>query len=280
MTKLYAMKITVFFSFIFVLFSLVVANEQPLVLFTNTSVTEDGKVRIHLTLKNSGQRTLYEIQPMIHFHHTMAMMSRIVQLEPGQKITLENNEHPQVLRSGRYPLVIMSQYKTNSRMKPHTQIHTDSFFFREQVDSAIDGKITATLNGDESLLEILLKNNSDSFKNIRLMLLLPPGLMTEELGQMMGFTIRGGQEKNIKVAVKRKEGSPSSIYPIHLLIEYGEMLKHYTGNIGGEIDFRSMRERTAIIPALSAIIILACFLLFRSHWKKRKTESSINNTVY
>jgi len=281
--KLYVIKkavcsFAVIFIFLFV--SLAVAREQPIVLSTNTLVTEDGKVRIHLTLNNSGQRTLYEIQPMIHFHHTAAMVSKIVQLEPGQKIMLENNDHPPVLRSGRYPLVIMTQYKTNSRMESHTQIHTDSFYFREQVESAIDGKISATLNGDESTLKILLKNNSDSFKNIRLMLLLPPGLMADELGQMMGLTIRGGQEKNIRVAVKRQEGSPAIIYPIHLLIEYGEMLNHYTGDISGEIDFRSMRERTAIIPALSAIIILACFLLFRSHWKKRKTEPSINNTVY
>ena len=200
MARLYAMKKTIcFFSFILVFVSLAVAKEQPLVLSTNTLVTEDGKVRIHLTLNNSGQRTLYEILPMIHFHHTMAMVSKIVQLEPGQKIMLENNDHPPVLRSGRYPLVIMTQYKTNSRMESHTQIHTDSFYFREQVESAIDGKISATLNGDESTLKILLKNNSASFKNIRLMLLLPPGLMADELGQMMGLTIRGGQEKNIEV---------------------------------------------------------------------------------
>ena len=243
--KLYVIKKTIcFFAAIFTLLfvSLAVAREQPLSLSTNTLVAEDGKVRIHLTLKNSGQRTLYEIQPMIHFHHTAAMVSKIVQLEPGQKIMLENNDHPPVLRSGRYPLIIMTQYKTNSRMESHTQIHTDSFYFREQVESAIDGKISATLNGDESTLKILLKNNSDSFKNIRLMLLLPPGLMADELGQMMGLTIRGGQEKNIRVAVKRQEGGPAIIYPIHLLIEYGEMLNHYTGDISGEIDFRSILE--------------------------------------
>ena len=270
--KLYVIKKAVCsFAVIFILLfvSLAVAREQLLALSTNTLVTEDGKVRIHLTLNNSGQRTLYEIQPMIHFHHTTAMVSKIVQLEPGQKIMLENNDHPPVLRSGRYPLVIMTQYKTNSRMESHTQIHIDSFYFREQVESAIDGKISATLNGDESTLKILLKNNSDSFKNIRLMLLLPPGLMADELGQMMGLTIRGGQEKNIRVAVKRQEGSPAIIYPIHLLIEYGEMLNHYTGDISGEIDFRSIQERSAIVPGLGAIVFLACALLLRSYMKKR-----------
>lgn len=262
--------------FIFSFVSLAMAKEQPLVLSTNTSVTEDGRVQIYITVKNIGRKTLYDVQPMIHFHHTMAMMPKIAKLEPHQKITLENGNHPPVLRSGRYPLVIMTQHKENSRMESHTHIHTDSFYFREQVESAIDGKIKSFVNGDESLLDIFLKNNSASFKNIRLMLLLPPGLMADGLGQMMGLTIRGGQEKNIKVAIKRKEGSAAEIYPIHLLIEYGEMLNHYTGDVSGEIDFRSIHERIAIIPALGAILALGCFLLFRSYKKKKNQPYLLN----
>ena len=253
---------------------LVLADDRQLVIATNTLVTEEGKVRIHLTLQNSGQEVLYDVQPMIHFHHTMAMMSKIVQLEPGQKVMLENDDHPLVLISGRYPLVIMTQYKTDLNVEPYTQIHTDSFYFREQVESAIEGKISTTLNGDESLLDIFLKNNSTSFKNIRLMLLLPPGLVADELAQMMGLTIRGGQEKNIKVTVKRKKGSPAIIYPVHLLVEYGEMLNHYTGDISGEVDFRSIQERTAIIPALAALSLLAGILLLRSYFRTR------NNSIF
>ena len=158
-------------------------------------------------------------------------------------------------------------------MKPYTHIHTGSFYFREQVESAIDGKIITTLNGDESLLDISLKNNSTSFKNIRLMLLLSPGLVADELAQMMGVTIRGGQEKNIKVAVKRKKGSPAVIYPVHLLVEYGEMLNHYTGDISGEVDFRSIQERTAIIPALGAILFLIGAILLRSYFRTKNNST-------
>ncbi len=273
--NLFVMKVTVFF-WLFILslsfVSLAETKEQLLVLSTNTLVTEDGNVRIHLTLKNNGKTVLYNVQPMIHFHHTMAMLSKIVQIEPGQKITLENADHPPVLRSGRYPLVIMAKYMTDERTGPITQIHTDSFYFREQVESVIDGKINVTLDGDESLLEIFLKNNSASFKNIRLMLLLPPDLKTDELSQMMALTIRGGQEKKIEVAVKRKQGSAATIYPVYLLVEYAEMLNHYTGDISSEIDFRSARERAAIIPALGAMIVLSCFLFFLSYRKKRKTS--------
>ena len=259
--------------FIFNFIPLVFAGSQQLIITTNTLVTEEGKVRIHLTLHNDGQRMLYDVQPMVHFHHTMAMMSKIKELEPGRKVMLENDDHPPVLRSGRYPLIIMTQYKADLHMNPYTHIHTDSFYFREQVESAIDGKIITTLNGDESLLDISLKNNSTSFKNIRLMLLLSPGLVADELAQMMGVTIRGGQEKNIKVSVKRKKGSPAIIYPVHLLVEYGEMMNHYTGDISGEVDFRSIQERTAIIPALGAILVLIGALLLRSYFRTKNNST-------
>lgn len=262
-------KIFFLILFVFNFVPLVLAGDQPLVITTDTLVTKEGKVRIHLILKNNGKRILYDVQPMIHFHHTMAMMPKIAELKPGQKIMFQNDDHPPVLRSGRYPIVIMTQYKNNLKMKRLTSIHTDSFYFREQVESAIVGKINMTLNGDESLLDIFLKNNSTSFKNIRLMLLLPPGLVADELAQMMGLTIRGGQEKNIKVAVKRENGSPDIVYPVHLLVEYGEMLNHYTSDISGEIDFRSIWERTAIVPALSAVVIFIALLLLRSFFKTK-----------
>jgi len=262
-------KIFFLILFVFNFVPLVLAGDQPLVITTDTLVTKEGKVRIHLILKNNGKRILYDVQPMIHFHHTMAMMPKIAELKPGQKIMFQNDDHPPVLRSGRYPIVIMTQYKNNFKMKRLTSIHTDSFYFREQVESAIVGKINMTLNGDESLLNIFLKNNSTSFKNIRLMLLLPPGLVADELAQMMGLTIRGGQEKNIKVVVKRENGSPDIVYPVHLLVEYGEMLNHYTSDISGEIDFRSIWERTAIVPALSAVVIFIALLLLRSFFKTK-----------
>ena len=262
-------KIFFLILFVFNFVPLVLAGDQPLVITTDTLVTKEGKVRIHLILKNNGKRILYDVQPMIHFHHTMAMMPKIAELKPGQKIMFQNDDHPPVLRSGRYPIVIMTQYKNNFKMKRLTSIHTDSFYFREQVESAIVGKINMTLNGDESLLDIFLKNNSTSFKNIRLMLLLSPGLVADELAQMMGLTIRGGQEKNIKVAVKRENGSPDIVYPVHLLVEYGEMLNHYTSDISGEIDFRSIWERTAIVPALSAVVIFIALLLLRSFFKTK-----------
>jgi hypothetical protein len=70
-----------------------------------------------------------------------------------------------------------------------------------------------------------------------MMLLLPPDLETEEFSGMMGFTLRGGEEKNFTVRVFRRENNGQDRFPVHLMIEYGEMLKHYSRQINGTIRF-------------------------------------------
>ena len=77
---------------------------QPLQVFVNSDVGENGQVGLALTMKNAGSKPIFHIQPMFHFHHSMSMMTAIQELGPGQSITLENDKHPPVLRIGRYPI--------------------------------------------------------------------------------------------------------------------------------------------------------------------------------
>lgn len=245
------------------------AKESPLSISTQSQVEESGSVNIILTLKNLSTKPLFHVQPMIHFHHSQSMMTKIYRLEPGQHITLENSEHPPVLRSGRYPLIVMASYKESSKAESSfSRIHTDSFFFREPVVSVIDGKIGASVTSGGSFLRVLLKNKSASLKNIRLMLLLPPGLIAEKFKGMMGLTMRGGEEKYFEVPVRRLEGSPEGNYPVHLTIEYGEMLKHYTGEVRGEIQFDPIWNSAKLLPhySIMAVMALALLLYYRRKW--------------
>ena len=240
---------------------------SPLKLTTQALVDDDGRVRVRLMVKNNGRKPLYDVHPMFHFHHNMVMMKKIARLDPRQRVTLENTNHPPVLRTGRYPLVVMAEYKTGGKDGvPLTQIHTDSFYFREPVKSVVDGEIRTTLQEDGSLLKIFLRNNSPSLKNVRLMLLLPPGLVADKFKGMMGFTIRGGEEKSFDVPVHRSVESTRTVYPVHLMIEYGEMLNHYTSEIGGEVDFRPAWDRVgldALLFTTTGILALLVWYIYR-----------------
>ena len=106
------------------------AQAKPLDVFIQNQVDDAGNVKLLLTLKNSGSRTVYHVRPMFHFHHSMSMMSKIMRLDPGQSITLENDKHPPVMRVGRYPLTAMVEFWThpNSGTKQSVLIHRFIFF--------------------------------------------------------------------------------------------------------------------------------------------------------
>ncbi|MEE9258692.1 MAG: hypothetical protein V3U37_04030 [Nitrospinaceae bacterium] len=245
------------------------AEDGPLQVATETHVADDGTVRVHLTLKNASRNPLFNIIPMFHFHHTMSMMPKIIRLEPGQGITLENADHPPVMRTGRYPLVVMVKYQDAPRAKEFfSRIHTDSFYFREPVESVIEGEIRSSTQSGGALMNVFLKNTSPSLKNVRMMLLLPPGLVAESFQGVMGFTLRGGEEKSFEIAVRKLSGSRAGTYPVHLMVEYAEMLKHYSGEVRADIVFGQEWNATTLALHLTLILLFAIALIYL--YRKRK----------
>ena len=251
------------------------ASETSLHLSTRSHVAVDGAVTIALTLKNPGRQPLFHIHPMFHFHHTMSHMPMIHRLDPGQSVTLENAKHPAVRSVGSYPVVAMVSYKeTEKTTESHTNVHTDSFYFEEPMASQIDGKIKVEVNEETSRVKILLKNPSSSFKNIRMMLLLPPELIADRFQGMMGLTLRGGEEKYFEVPVRKVSGLAGGVYPVHLLIEYGEMLKHYSGDIHGELDFGPVIGQGAFWPQMLVFAFLAVTLWLVFYRRFRTLKST------
>ena len=247
------------------------AGENSLQVSTKSQVDERGGVTVFLALKNTGSRPLFEIHPMFHFHHTNSMLAMIPKLEPGKTVVLENKEHPPVVRVGRYPLVVMAHYKNHREQSvPFTALHTDSFYYREPVVSAVEGKIESVVESRGSFLKVLLQNNSSALKNVRMMLFLPPGVVAEKFKGMMGFTLRGGEKKYFEVPVQRTSKSSDGSYPVHLMVEYGEKLKHYTGDIRGKIQFGSALDSATLWLHVAVILVmsLGLYLVYWRKWKK------------
>ncbi|MFQ5449204.1 MAG: hypothetical protein ACE5E9_01165 [Nitrospinaceae bacterium] len=248
------------------------AGEHLLQVVAGGRADAAGSVSVWLTLKNAGNRPIFNIHPRLQFHHTQSMMSRIVKLEPGQSITLENTEHPPVLRVGRYPLVARVSYrKSPTDAVPLSLIHTGSFYFQEPVESVIQGRIDSSVEPRGALLRVRLINNSTALKNVRMMLLLPPGLIAKSFRGMMGVTLRGGEQKNFTVPVQKSADSREGGYPVHLMIEYAEMVKHYTGEIRGRIHFGTVWDSGAYGPHLAVIAAMSLALFLAYRWKARRS---------
>ncbi|MBI4384331.1 MAG: hypothetical protein HY579_09895 [Nitrospinae bacterium] len=247
-----------------------VLAQELLRVATVSEVSEKGAVKVTLSLKNLWDRPLYHIHPMFHFHHSMVMGPMIHSLAPGESATLVNTGHPPVVQVGRYPLTVITSYKKSS-VGPHsaTQIHTDSFYYKEPVVSDVEGRMVASVSEGASAMRVSIKNNSSSFKNVQLALLMPPGLISETFKGMMGFTIRSGEEKHFEIPVSKLTGVPDGEYPVRLTIEYGELMKHYAGEIRGQIHFGA--GEIDLWPHLIAIALLSSALAVFSYRLKSQT---------
>jgi len=233
------------------------AAEELLNVDTFSHVSEIGEVGIALTIKNTTDRPLYHVQPIFHFHHSMHKMPPIQILQAGESFSQKTSSHPSVLRVGRYPIMTVVKYRL-SRDEPfmRTQTHADSFYFNEPVVSVINGELTTHNRAEGHLLKVKLNNNSPSLKNIRVMLHLPPELIAKSFKGMMGFTMRPGEQKKFEIPVKKRPGKPGGDYPVHLMIEYAEMLKHYASVIPGEIHYSLSWKKGAKWAQLLVFIFL------------------------
>ncbi len=261
------------------LFLTVVANAQvsdPLKISLRAHVSDEGKVGIALTLKNVGPTPLFHIHPMLHFHHTMAMLNGIHRLEAGESITIKNDEHPPVRLPGSYPLVAMIRYKPDEDSNSVSTVHTDSFSFKEALPSEIEGSILASNRENDSLLKVVLKNGSSSFKNVRMMLVLPSGIEADQFQGMKGFTMRSGEEKTFDIQVKNVNGLPGGQFPVHMLLEYGQMLKHYSGDIPGTVKFGPFWGAGPLLPQMLVFVFLSygIFKMMRRRNQENLQESS------
>ena len=250
------------------------ASERVLDISAVTQVSEQGKVEITLRLKNNGPKPLFNIQPVFHFHHSMHKMPGVPRMESGAVISRKTSAHPAVMRTGSYPLMAALYYQTSLDDKTaHSQTHTDSFYFREHAVSAVVGEITSKKEAGAHLLKILLKNNSPSLKNVRVMLFLPPELAAQNFKGVMGFTMRPDERKYFEVAVNKLTGKPGGNYPVHLMVEYAEMLKHYASVIPGEINYPlTWAEGWGLAQLLVFIFLLFSVIWFRKNQNRRSVE--------
>jgi len=253
-----------------------IALGQPLKVSIESDVNEKGQVELSLTIENKGSYPVFHIHPMFHFHHSMSMMTKIRELGPGQKIVLENDQHPPVLRVGTYPISAMITYETIEGNEKKI-LHSDSFYFKEPVQSQIGGSIQSSGGAKSSTLKIFLKNQSDSLKNIRMMLLLPPGMVAEKFDGVMGFTLTGKSTKSFEVTVQRGPNVDEDRFPVRLMVEYGEMLKHYSGEIKGFIQFSPSWYSVKYLKHFTVLVIMGlilALLYFRFYYSLKKGSAN------
>ena len=93
-----------------------------------------------------------------------------------------------------------------------------------------------------------------------MMLLLPPELVAEGFKGIMGLNLRPGEEKYFEVPVTKLKGKPDRGYPVHLMLEYGEVRKHFSGEIPGRVVFGAAWREGSTMAQLAGLAGLGIFV--------------------
>ena len=109
------------------------------------------------------------------------------------------------------------------------------------------------------------------------MLLLPPGMVAEKFDGVMGFTLTGQSTKSFEVTVQRGPNVDEDRFPVRLMVEYGEMLKHYSREIKGFIQFSPSWYSVKYLKHFTVLVIMGfilALLYFRFYYALKKGSNN------
>ena len=109
------------------------------------------------------------------------------------------------------------------------------------------------------------------------MLLLPPGMVAEKFDGVMGFTMTGKTTKSFEVTVQRGPNFDEDRFPVRLMVEYGEMLKHYSGEIKGFIQFTPSWYSVKYLKHFTVLVVMGlilALLYFRFYYSLKKGNTN------
>ena len=97
---------------------------------------------------------------------------------------------------------------------------------------------------------------------MQMMLHLPPGIESENFNGVMGFTIRGEEEKTFEIPLLNLGEKQGREFPVYLNVEYGEHLKHFSGEIMGWVEINPAFILSNAGPQIFALWVLAVVIVF------------------
>ena len=85
-------------------------------------------------------------------------------------------------------------------------------------------------------------------------------MVAEKFDGVMGFTLTGQSTKSFEVTVQRGPNVDEDRFPVLLMVEYGEMLKHYSGEIKGFIQFSPSWYSVKYLKHFTVLVVMGLIL--------------------
>ncbi len=190
---------------------------------STTPTVAEKQVLCTVSIVNQGDESAASVQAHVEFRGTRFSAQVMPVLAVGQSYTGNFQIPRDRLASGRYTLVVMTDY-TDTNGYPFTALSTAGFVVGEDFPPQIHGMAEPVELGGTEPLTLRLKNQGKKDLQAQLRLVLPKEISADPVERVLGLGAL--QENDAAFSLRNFSALEGSTYQVFVLAEYSDAGRH------------------------------------------------------
>jgi len=227
----------------------------------------DGKLSVHLTVRNLGDEAAQSVAPALRFRETEARGKGTSSLAPQQSIEETLSLPVKDLGQGRWPYRVTVDY-TDANQYPFQALHVLlATVGNPPPAKVLVSQISATPLATSGTIHMTLKNVADAPRTATVHVMVPEGIEATEPAK--DVQLAAWQEETFSVPVVNRSARAGSRLPVFVGVEYDDGDTHQAVvsqslvEIIAQQSFFARNKGVLGIVALVLVLIWAAFVAMR-----------------
>lgn len=193
------------------------------IVITQRAELADGKLTVHVQVKNTGDEAAYSVTPKVVFGTKEARGSAST-LEPNGSTDQDLTVDVGTLGEGRWPYTVAVDY-ADANAYPFQALHATSYLVGNPPPAKIAlPKITSEGIAGTGNVQVTVKNLGEDARQVKLQLLTPEGLESTQKDDTLDLA--AWEETSVTIPVTNRTALAGSTYPIFVSVEYDDANVH------------------------------------------------------
>jgi hypothetical protein len=194
------------------------------IVITQRAEVADGKMTVHVQVRNTGDEAAYSVTPKVVFGDTEVRGKSSATLEPNGSIEEDLVVDVGELKPGRWPYRVSVDY-ADANQYPFQALHATSYL----VGTPPPAKIAVPKIASEGIagtgnVQVTVKNLGEDARQVQLQLLTPEGLEANQADDTLDLA--AWEETTVTIPVTNRTALAGSTYPLFVSVEYDDGEAH------------------------------------------------------
>jgi hypothetical protein len=190
------------------------------IVITQRAELADGKLTVHVEVKNTGDEAAYSVTPKVVFGDKEVRGKSSATLDPNGSMTENLVVEVGELKPGRWPYRVAVDY-ADANQYPFQALHATSYL----VGTPPPAKIAVPKIASEGIagtgnVQVTVKNLGEEARQVQVKLMTPEGLEANQTDDTL--ELAAWEETTVTIPVTNRTALAGSTYPLFLSVEYDD----------------------------------------------------------